>query len=343
MEHAQLAERAKEGAKEGAKLRHLRGLLHFLEVITGQETNTDRFVKYFETWTKLQGRSEVQYEMWDAETTVHDAYRGDKVLFWSTLRDRIDRHFTAAVSVSPAEIYHYNGILKSRVNDCLKKLDEYIAIQTVQYHEDKKQLILDITAQYFMEVILWLFAVPQRSKWLSQWDVIESIDGDSKKIDMMIDACEFYQGQEELMTFLGDCAVVVLLTGCFELPSEIEAIIAKYKELMEKTHKQYVLHFSVEPDRLAAIKIMEDDKEENLRLCAVCKEKTRDVILMPCNHCALCHECVVYLTKCPVCRERIEGIESVNNYDIIRAPVIHSTQLPPQSVCSLLTQLSMIR
>jgi hypothetical protein len=260
------------------------------------------------------------------------------------LRARINRQFTTAISESPFDVYLYNHFLNKDVNKLLVALDAYITILEQEGSEIAVREAGKSTAQSFMDVILFLFAVPYRSKDSDEWDVITEED----HVEFMIDACKFYQDQKDLMTFLGDCAVVVLLTRHFKLPPEIESIIAKYKVLlntMEETHSQY---FSISDETLAKIKIIDDNEEVNLGPCVVCTEKTRDVILMPCGHCAVCHECVISLSKCPMCREQITSIDSVKNRvgqddNVIRAPAIHSTQLPKASIFSLLTQLSKMR
>ena len=41
--------------------------------------------------------------------------------------------------------------------------------------------------------------------------------------------CEVYQKNEDLMAFLRDCAVVVLITGCFQIPKDVQSIHDCYK------------------------------------------------------------------------------------------------------------------
>jgi hypothetical protein len=42
---------------------------------------------------------------------------------------------------------------------------------------------------------------------------------------------EVYQKNEELMAFLRDCAVVVLLTGYFKIPDDVNSIYGCYTAL----------------------------------------------------------------------------------------------------------------
>jgi hypothetical protein len=37
--------------------------------------------------------------------------------------------------------------------------------------------------------------------------------------------------------------------------------------------------------------------------CQVCREKPRDIILLPCRHFVVCNSCAAQLDRCPVCRE----------------------------------------
>jgi len=322
-------------SQEVVNFDQLRRLICFFEPITDHKTNAERFIQYIETWTELQGESGVQHEMWNAQTDVHYAYRGDRVFFWKSLAARINRQFTTAISESPFDDLLYNHLLKRDVDKLLMSLDAYSAMLELQGSETAEIAVREAgksTARSFMDLILFLFAVQQRSQDSDEWDVIE--EGDH--FEVMINACKFYQDQKDLMTFLGDCAVVVLLTCHFNLPPEIESIIAKYKVLlntMEETHSQY---FSISDETLAKIKIIDEKGVVNLRPCVVCMDKTRDVILMPCAHCAVCHECVIALCKCPMCRKPITSIDSVKNRvgpdDVIRAPAFHNTQLPKASI-----------
>lgn len=324
-----------------------RRFLDFLKPITDQPTNTDSFVKYFETWTKLQGQLQVRYDMWNAYETVHHAYKGDKVQFWKTLCEKIATEFDYAIRESPDNAFHeYNDLLKKHVNELLDNLIKYIRVyQDYQDPADPNFLsyeeALDLTAQSFMGVVLFLFAVPNLLKNPRGWDLIED-DFDymySWEFNFKRDACEFYQGRDELMKFLGDCAVVVLLTGNFELPPGMRRVIARYTVLALPDNK-YNEYFEIPLDTLVAIRIMQNGQEEILQPCIACMEKTRDVIIIPCNHCIVCHECVLKSHSCPMCRGPIEDIISVKYHNDITGPIYLNTQFPKQSVCSLLKKLS---
>ena len=44
------------------------------------------------------------------------------------------------------------------------------------------------------------------------------------------------------------------------------------------------------------------------RTCVVCLDREREVVLDPCRHYCLCRECSNSLSKCPMCRRRIEDV-----------------------------------
>ena len=73
-------------------------------------------------------------------------------------------------------------------------------------------------AQDFLDVILFMHAVPQRAD--GQWDALD-LESD---VTWFREHCEVYQKNEELMTFLRDCAVVVLITGYFVIPKDVKSI-----------------------------------------------------------------------------------------------------------------------
>ncbi len=80
-------------------------------------------------------------------------------------------------------------------------------------------------AQDFLDVLLFLHAVPQREP--GRWD---ALDHDSDVTWFRAHA-EVYQSNEPLMAFLRDCAVVVLITGCFDISPDVKAIHDCYLQL----------------------------------------------------------------------------------------------------------------
>lgn len=45
--------------------------------------------------------------------------------------------------------------------------------------------------------------------------------------------------------------------------------------------------------------------KEDIHLCVVCQENTRDQLLFPCQHMVTCKQCSVKLETCPICRQNI--------------------------------------
>ena len=79
--------------------------------------------------------------------------------------------------------------------------------------------------QDFLDVILFLHAVQQRA--FDRWD---ALDHDSD-VTWFREHCEVYQNNEQLMAFLRDCAVVVLITGCFGISQDVKSIHDCYVQL----------------------------------------------------------------------------------------------------------------
>ena len=52
-------------------------------------------------------------------------------------------------------------------------------------------------------------------------------------------------------------------------------------------------------------------QERDKFLCVVCQDLKREVILKPCNHYCLCHDCSSALRECPICKSGIEDIEKI--------------------------------
>ena len=53
------------------------------------------------------------------------------------------------------------------------------------------------------------------------------------------------------------------------------------------------------------------DEERNSKLCAICFDNPRTVIIRPCMHYCLCEICQEQLWKCPICSGPIEGGEKI--------------------------------
>ena len=52
-------------------------------------------------------------------------------------------------------------------------------------------------------------------------------------------------------------------------------------------------------------------REEEAKQCVVCMDKSRQVMIRPCNHYCVCEECIEQLRRCPICNNRIRRHQRV--------------------------------
>ncbi len=57
---------------------------------------------------------------------------------------------------------------------------------------------------------------------------------------------------------------------------------------------------------------MEEIVNSNRNLCKICLEKEVNRLFLPCRHLAVCHECVISLKSCHICRSKITTIVNVS-------------------------------
>jgi hypothetical protein len=128
----------------------------------------------------------------------------------------------------------YSDMLFELLDMFLKGLDKYIVTQDDiekvtndmdAYPEDMRYLLEKgmrssrvKRAQEFLDVIRFMHAVPQRAD--GKWDALDH----KSDVTWFREYSKVYQKNEELMAFLRDCAVVVLLVGNFIVPTEVQAI-----------------------------------------------------------------------------------------------------------------------
>ena len=227
----------------------VRRLLAFLEPVMSLQTEQERLEKYREVWAKLYPN--VKGIVWSATASVNFPWDGKEEL-WKTLRFEIQTkcrgvicdECTKEITMRPIQPFcfiHYSGMLGGLLDIFLKGLDKYIATQDHiiavsadmdAYPEDMRDLLVKgmrtsrlKRAQEFMDVILFMHAVPQRVD--GRWDALD-LESD---VTWFREHCEVYQQNEELMAFLRDCAVVVLITGFFDVPKDVRSIWECYREL----------------------------------------------------------------------------------------------------------------
>ena len=213
------------------------------------QTRQERFEKYQETWAKLC--PDVKGVVWNATMSVNFPWDGKEEL-WKTLRREMRTKFRGVICdectkeittrpIQPFCFIHYSGMLGGLLDIFLKGLDKYIAIQDHitavsadmdAYDEDERYLSEKSMrhsriqrAQDFLDVILFMHAVPQRAD--GRWDALDR----ESDVTWFREHGEVYQKNEELMAFLRDCAVVMLITGCFDMPKDVMSIWECYREL----------------------------------------------------------------------------------------------------------------
>lgn len=76
---------------------------------------------------------------------------------------------------------------------------------------------------------------------------------------------------------------------------------------MEDLEKQLKISLEAVELRKAAIVREELGKQKEERLCVICQEKEKTVVLLPCRHMCLCDDCSIHeqLGQCPLCRRPI--------------------------------------
>jgi hypothetical protein len=229
-------------------------LLAFLEPVMSLQTEQERFDKYQEIWSKLNPNGKT---VWiQAKSGVNFPWDSEKIEFWRTLRRDIDTKFQTALNEHLKCEFTYRPIvafsfmdysynmLEDLLDKYLKGLDKYIAIQDHisavsknmdAYGEDERPMSQKSMhgsakrrAQDFMDVILFMHAVPQRAD--GKWDALDH----KSNVTWFREYSEVYQKNEDLMAFLRDCAVVVLLTGYFDTPPEVKSIHNCYVQLATK-------------------------------------------------------------------------------------------------------------
>ena len=187
--------------------------------------------------------------------SVNFPWSSDKVDLWRTLRCDIERKFQTALNehlkgeftnrpIVAVSFMDYSEMLLELLDKFLKGLDDYIGIQDHisavsddmdAYGEDERPMSEKSMchsgtriAQDFLDVILFMHAVPQRVD--GRWDVLDH----ESDVTWFREYCEVYQKNEELMTFLRDCAVAVLVVGDFYVAPLVILINDCYKYLLHR-------------------------------------------------------------------------------------------------------------
>lgn len=231
----------------------VRRLLVFLEPVVSLPTQADRIKAYHETWMRLNPGAE--QEVWKLNMGVNYPWSRGKVDLWRTLRHDVESKFQTALNehlngeftyrpIVEFSFMDYSEMLLQLLDIFLKGLDKYIATQDAisavsddldAYPEDMRYLLeKDMRssrakrAQEFMDVILFMHAVPQRAD--GRWDALDR----ESDVTWFREHCAVFQKNEELMAFLRDCAVVALLVGYLHAAPGVLSMHACYTQLGEK-------------------------------------------------------------------------------------------------------------
>jgi hypothetical protein len=228
-------------------------LLAFLAPVMSLETQEDRLKTYQETWARLN--PDAEKEVWKADMAVNYPWSRGKVDLWRTLRRDIETKFKTVLSehlngefthrpIVDFSFMRYSEMLQWLLDKYLKGLDHYIGIQDHisavsadmdAYGEDERPMSEKSMrhsgtrrAQDFLDLILFMHAVPQPAE--ARWDALD-LESD---VTWFREHCEVYQKNEELMTFLRDCAVAVLVVGYFYVAPFVILINCCYKDLLHR-------------------------------------------------------------------------------------------------------------
>jgi len=225
-------------------------LLKFLRPTLGTREQEQIIKLYQKTWLKLAAHFKLQ-GIWSTSKDVDHAYSGDTVQFWQSLHSAIDIQFKKAMKKSPGEFVDYNELLKRRLDRCLGTILSYITLRKDHDKITKNQdaftdddravsaMVIANTSQArtesFMDLIVFMYVVPRRPP--NKWNSLEA--DDKYWYDFQIRPCKYYQQQQELMSFLSDCAVVIFPTGNFEYNDKIRGIRTQY---LLKKFAEYLKH-----------------------------------------------------------------------------------------------------
>jgi hypothetical protein len=116
-----------------------------------------------------------------------------------------------------------------------------------------------------------------------------------------------------------DTDLIAAVSTCTRLRKERDDLRQKLKELtgvslagkslrdleqIEETLKSSISLVVLEKEKVVQDRLSTEDER---RMCVVCQEEIKSVLLMPCRHLCLCKECSRRneISKCPLCREKI--------------------------------------
>ena len=128
-------------------------------------------------------------------------------------------------------------------------------------------------------------------------------------------AQQFYKQSKEYTTCLEDKQ---------QLQRQLEATEMQFKEQSHKLKQQIECFQELEENikklkqecdnlKLSNLKFQEEKDE---KLCAICQDKVKTILLLPCQHMCLCKKCFNKKRwgQCPICRQGVESSMEVHIY-----------------------------
>jgi hypothetical protein len=93
-------------------------------------------------------------------------------------------------------------------------------------------------------------------------------------------------------------------TRCKEDNQKLEVKLAETLSMLQKESQQR----AQETQNVEKLK-QEIEKEKDGKLCAICQDRPKTIVLLPCNHMCLCRQCLdrKKWKECPICRKRVES------------------------------------
>jgi hypothetical protein len=261
-----------QASAERDKLLQLQNLNAFLASITALDTVPKRFDKYEEVYRRLHEQQQIGGPP-ELQSSLHPISHGQRPFFeaFSVFIQQDLRE----VAVSRSGRMHCSPNSKWYNTQLIKRIDRYLAHLAIwmrvtehadrvharaqqdppHAHSDSEETeaeaeesslrttIIKIEhnmANDFLEVILFLFAVPQETplkvRVLRTWPYELMLPLEPPELDMnvewMTEDCRWYQQNENFMASLADCSVIALIIGYYEFSASFTEICQSYRDLV---------------------------------------------------------------------------------------------------------------
>jgi hypothetical protein len=132
-------------------------------------------------------------------------------------------------------------------------------------------------ANDFLQVLLFLFAVPQeaplqvrvRRRW--PYELVPPLEPSALDMNVawMNEDCKWYQESKEFMAFLADCAVIALIIGYYEFSASFTEICQSYRDIVHDYTQADVFVEHISPQD-----VLEDDTVGTI--AGIVRERSHD-------------------------------------------------------------------